>query len=490
MDKCYLCGKNFDIKDVKKHDEHVIQQAIGGNLKENDILCSSCGEKLGNEVDNPFNKIFEGISTRLDIKTDRKINKKGIKGKIGNLDVIWKDFKVYPLVPFHRYSIDETQVVLYANSDKAKKYRKKVENEIKNKFEEDKKPNIIICDDLEGLVEFPFQMNNKDFKKGLAKIAIDFASKYKVNREDLPLVLDINKNTKQGKIKDNIATLPFYPLGIIDKLIEMQKDEFTHYPFHNLILFTLDYDQNTSKGKKILICYIDLFSTFQYYVILNEEYYGNSIYEFYAQNILKKDDYKVELGMRYYKERNIWLQSLDITEEYIEKKYINRKDKDKTCYDIEKEIIQEETIKQKYKLDFEDYVRDIIKVISNQVINKGQLKNSYFSKFKNNNRIIEGYKIFEKTEEIIKFKKNFDLFFSEKYNEKHDDNDEVFSISSYRRYFYSNDIQDYYSELSKNSKMSKKLEYFKKYGHDNFYMLEKYIQTKILTRKKINSVWG
>ena len=72
MNKGYLCGKEFDDKDVKKHDEHIIQQSIGGNLTVNDILCSSCGGKLGNKVDVPFVNIFEGIATRLDIKRDRK----------------------------------------------------------------------------------------------------------------------------------------------------------------------------------------------------------------------------------------------------------------------------------------------------------------------------------------------------------------------------------------------------------------------------------
>ena len=30
MDKCYLCGNFFNKSDTLKHDEHIIQQAIGG----------------------------------------------------------------------------------------------------------------------------------------------------------------------------------------------------------------------------------------------------------------------------------------------------------------------------------------------------------------------------------------------------------------------------------------------------------------------------
>ncbi|MCT7486361.1 hypothetical protein N5T98_04885 [Aliarcobacter cryaerophilus] len=70
---------------------------------------------------------------------------------------------------------------------------------------------------------------------------------------------------------------------------------------------------------------------FQYYVVL-----GESIYKAFAQEVLKKDDPVVYLGRRYYKERNIWLTSLGISEEYIEKKFSDRNDKSK--WDIEEEL--------------------------------------------------------------------------------------------------------------------------------------------------------
>lgn len=455
MNKCYLCGKEFDDKDVKKHDEHIIQQSIGGNLTVNDILCSSCGGKLGNKVDVPFVNIFEGIATRLDIKRDRKgynQSTKSVKGKMGSIDVIWKDFKVSPLKPFHLYTIDKRFVIIYANEQTAENYKsKKVKKEINENLlnqilikskelkwlnkartltlkdfqyqfnEFCKKPEVIIYDDMDGLVKFPFNMDYKAFRRGLAKIAIGFASSYGVQREDMPLVLNIDKNTNEAKIQDKIPTIPFYPLGVIDELIEVQKNEFEHYPFHNLILFTIDYDPKISKGKKVLICYIELFSTFQWYVVLNEEYYGDSIYEFYAQQILKKDDYKVELGRRYYKERNIWLHPLGITEEDINKKIKNQKLKIlsklkwsqkssiplitqqaniflnlKSRFEIEHEIIQEETIKQKYKFDFEGYIQNMVSGIYHQVlIFKDKEKYSHINndvtKFLNNKDIVATY---------------------------------------------------------------------------------------------------
>lgn len=553
MNICYLCGEIFvdikllniswsilkkDLKFVdynyqyfslnkfiaKKHDEHIIQQAVGGNLTENDILCLSCGGTLGKEIDVPFCKIFDSIAARLDIKKDRKNNSESsTKGKyinlryklmnllwsttpkkinllglqyqnkyfcneIGEIEVIWKNFKVTPLKPFHKYIDNNKRVIIYANQKQAKQYKKKVEKELSERFQENEKPEIIFCDDLEGIIEYPFNMNNKAFKKGLAKIAIGFASKYNIQREHLSLVLEIDNKTKQGKIKDTIQAIQFYPLGIIDRLIEIQKNEFEHYPFHNLILFTLDYDPKISNGKKVLICYIELFSTFQWYIVLNDEYYGESMYKFYAQQILKKDDYIVELGRRYYKERNIWLQPLGITEEYIEKKYNSRKDRNKSRWDVEEELIQKETIKQKYKFNFESYIHNIVSGISNQVswvqqkeqFQKPEFRQAYIGQFINDKYLMKEY---EKFENIMDFKQNLDLFFSQNYNEQYDDYDEIFSILSYRKFFYYGCLKNYYTELLENHQKLEQLGILKAYGYNKMNMLNRYIQNENIKYK-------
>lgn len=516
MDKCYLCGKEFNDTTVLKHDEHIIQQAVGGSFTANNILCSSCGGTLGNNIDAPFTKIFDGIATRLDIKKDRKGNNqntKSVLGKLGDIEVVWKDFKVSPGKPFHLYTIDKKTVTIYANKRTAKSYQKKIKREIKANFTKNEEPEIIICDDLIGIIEFPFEMNNEDFKKGLAKIAIGFASKHDIKREDLPLVMNIDNDTGQAAIKNKIIAIPFYPLGIIDRLIEIQKNEFEHFPFHNLILFTLDYDPKISEGKKVLVCYVELFSTFQWYIVLNDEYTGNSIYEYHAQQILKKEDFTVELGRRYYRERNLWLQPLGITEENIDKKYRDQKNKFfskiiwstepnvsnlnpqlnlfkniKSRYEIEKGMIVEETIKQKYKFDFESYIKNIIDGIINQVhiwrqkeaLKKQIPEGSYFHKFLNDNRLLSEYdRLFQSFEGNSNFINNLSLFF------RLDSEDtEFFYIHSYRVLFCENQqLKNYYDELINFSK--DEFTKLKRYHHEKMYMLEEYIQEEN-TKKKSN----
>ena len=224
MDRCYLCGNEFNSNDVRKHDEHIIQQAIGGSLTEKDILCSSCGTELGETIDAPFTQMFRDISTRLDIKRDRKNNKRhAVKGKfvsdfdqfginIGQIDVLWRNFEVTPLQPFHKYTEDKKNVIIYGNKKASKSYRKKVEREISEKFSSDCKPKIIICNDIEGLVSYPLELDNKKLKKGLAKIAIGFASKHGIARTDLPLALNLNE--EKAVIIDKPSVIQFYPLGV------------------------------------------------------------------------------------------------------------------------------------------------------------------------------------------------------------------------------------------------------------------------------------
>jgi len=44
MDNCYLCGDVLTAGNM--HEEHVLQNAIGGTLSPDDILCKACGNKL------------------------------------------------------------------------------------------------------------------------------------------------------------------------------------------------------------------------------------------------------------------------------------------------------------------------------------------------------------------------------------------------------------------------------------------------------------
>lgn len=464
MDKCYLCGNKFNSSTVRKHGEHVIQQAIGGVLTQNNILCSSCGNRLGEEVDKPFCDIFKNITAMLDIKKDRKANqKKAIRGTIVSdndayginlkgTGVIWKNFEVTPVSPTHRYNSDESKVIIYATKKQSLKYKNIVERELNEKFSHNK-PQIIFCEDIDCIIDFSFPMNDQDFRRGLAKIAIGFASTKGILREDMPQVLEIMKDNS-ARIKKPVKLLQFYPLGIIDSEIEDQKTNIRYFPTHTLILF------NTRTSPSKLVCYIELFSTFQWYVIIDDDYKGEPIYEYHYQLLEKERDFKFEPGRRYHKERNMFLGNLGISEDRIQRTYekSNKEENSKPKYEIEYDIIQEEMIKQKYSVEFENEIKMAVDHASKRLM-KHRIN-------KNNLSVTEN--VFE----------NLCLFYPNG-NENED-----FDITSYRRLFSEDGKRmDYFYALRQHS--YKEPGKMKEYSFSKFEMLSKYTQ-KSGVRKKFS----
>lgn len=466
MDNCYLCGNDFDADKVVRHDEHILQQAIGGVLSNKNILCLSCGESLGREVDVPFNEIFHSIATRLDIKKDRKSNKKSaIKGTlVSKLDrfgldlsgtiVVWKDFEVVPVVPFHRYVDDNSKVIIYANKKQSKKYLKKVEKEVEIKFKGNN-PEFVFCHDIDGSVCYPFELDNNAFKRGLAKIAIGFASSIGIARNEMPLVLKV-KPDSSAEIRFDIKLLQYFPLGVLDLNIESLRSEIGHFPTHTIIIFTAASDPS------MLICYIELFSTFQWYVILNDNYQGDSVYEYHYQRLLKTDDYIFEPGRHYYKERGQILAYLGISNDRVRDTYEKQKDSQnaKTIESVEIEIVKEEHIKKKYRVEFEQEIEKSLSVITTNIIQQG-LNN---------------------IKDPIDFKMNIDLFYD------YHNQDETFNISSYRRcYTHNQQHRDYISSLIDSFESLSESGKLKEYSHARFNQLSEFIEEEGIKKKLATS---
>lgn len=314
MKKCYLCGLELikvnlsnltkdqeeeKVRSLKEdgkcisHEEHIIQNAIAGYLKSEDVLCISCGSELNDSIDKEFTKQFDFLKKLLDLRIDRSSSSKKriekTKAEIylskfdKSISVYWSKNGIEPIRPVHFFD-RESNILYYFGPIKA--YDSYL-----------KKNNIVITDDC-GIVKntniqfsnsdiiFPdFNLENTNFKQALAKIAAGFATKSGVVRENLSCVLDYDNN---GFLK-NIEVIPFYPLKEIDRRIEVEKHNFSDYPHHYLSLFTLNDNVN-----KRLYCYIELFSTFQCYVLLTDNYQGEAIFKNFSQTTLYKD-YKTEV---------------------------------------------------------------------------------------------------------------------------------------------------------------------------------------------------
>lgn len=244
-ENCVYCGKTI----TERSREHIIQNAIGGLFESEDICCPDCNNYVSKYIDAPFTKIFNAIISRIEnfTKTNNKKSKPSYTGKAiynGKLyDVLMKAGKVV--------SCPELSKELKCDVSK-------LEWEI---------------------VAYDFPIENKPFKNGLSKIAFNFALERGIPADVLKK--GVNIKIVDDKIVDLsflYPVTPFVPLNPMDRHIELNTDMEL---YHNLILF--------SQGK-MLWCYIDLFNTFQYYVLLSDSWDENiSVHETYLQLLQKLD---------------------------------------------------------------------------------------------------------------------------------------------------------------------------------------------------------
>lgn len=303
MGICYLCGENMVDRVLEqpnnqmtskiRHEEHIIQNALYGRLTDCNILCEDCGSKLSRDVDSNFCKAFDGIIEQIKhilASKDHGNNKynKTLKGFITKSDgqkisVQIKNGKVSPIKPEYDYLESANLVNIYAPYEIAKNYVNWVKKDLISKGYDINSITFEIKDDISDFgdlgINFSEGIENFDlvFKLGLNKIATGFAIANGITREQVPRTLD----TIDKKIIFSSNVIPFCAIGPFDFLLEpfrpiLEKE----YPSHTLILYTENHI-----NKKLLVCYIDLFSTFQFYVILNDNYKGDSINKIYYQTI-------------------------------------------------------------------------------------------------------------------------------------------------------------------------------------------------------------
>ncbi|MCO4210468.1 hypothetical protein M2R29_21310 [Aeromonas hydrophila] len=143
--------------------------------------------------------------------------------------------------------------------------------------------NIVVYDDLAGSFNVPFEPENTVFKRGLGKIAAGYAAKNSVSRKNMKCVIDSDRNV----IKERIMIAPFLPTVKSEGFSEENKHRSLHYPVHSLVLYA-------NKSSRLIYCYVELFSAFQFYVLLDDDYDGDDIYRSYVYDLIseKEIDYK------------------------------------------------------------------------------------------------------------------------------------------------------------------------------------------------------
>ncbi len=306
--RCYICNKELVDNPVgddqcQTHGEHIIHNGIRGKLISDQILCKKCGGDYSKE-DSAFCKIFApfiaALKDRLIPADHGKDTLKTLPGSLFNSPtcnpddpsrlVNAKDDVVTPVEPYHE--IDGDKITVYAEKHRIDQYVNVLAKQLKAEGKDIADYTVEKVTNIhdKGYLAYFFSKGNTtfndDFKKGIVKIATEYALHCGVPRDQLSEMLTIGEDGKATFDCTNTKMFPFVPTSIFDVLYEDYRYFYEKgYPSHTLRLFSTRYDNGTAA----LYCYVDLFSTFQYYVLLNGDYKGDEINETYAQRLLQTE---------------------------------------------------------------------------------------------------------------------------------------------------------------------------------------------------------
>ena len=262
LSQCVICGTPLD--DDNRSEEHIIHNALGGSLNSSDIYCKKCNQSYGSNQDSGFTQIFAPITDGIDIHRDRKT-----KG-----------------TPYTGIMCDQEGKLYTATYKAGRVVNLKDRNSKYVKYEKGKYKTLY----------YHFHMDNHAYKLGVAKIAFNYAVYSGVDTCFLEKVFDYSTKT----LIEQPTVIPFIPMTLFDEEIE---NHSVNKIFHAVRLFN---------SRNILYAYVDLFNTFQCYVLLSEKYdfekignidnsYGNIV----EMNVPVDNELLYALTPRCYKDADI-----------------------------------------------------------------------------------------------------------------------------------------------------------------------------------------
>lgn len=302
MENCYICGKKLSndgtYGTVKRHKEHIIHNGIYGKLKSSIILCEKCGGAYS-KSDAKFVELFSGF---IEVLRDKLISKdhgttsaKRLKGFLyltedAKTGIEFCGNKAYPVEPY--YEIDQVAniIKIYGQKNRIKQYQ----NIVKKDHPECSDYAVEFCDDISALgpIGLFFSEGNKEFnsifQEGMCKIATEFALHHGLKVDDLPYTLKLSEHNTTELISGLAPIVPYIPHSATDAINALIEDYVDlKYPLHILRLYS---EPTADENGHILVCYIELFSTFKFYVLLNNDYKGPDIDKWYCQTIISEQD--------------------------------------------------------------------------------------------------------------------------------------------------------------------------------------------------------
>lgn len=258
---CYICEQ--EILQGNTYNEHIILNSLGGKLKSKDLICLQCASSV-DPGDAALSKMLNPIANLLDIKRDRG-QPQPFKAKITKIK---KDINISPggKPAFTKPQIKESknEINIQARSEKElrkilkgykRKYPQLTDNKIKEILSQAERGESHV-----GQVEFCINLNDQESLRAICKMAISFYIDEGGDRNNISHLIPYIKGDEQ----DNNCVWYYYPSA----------NNITDYLKSDKVVHILFIKGDTKK--KILYGFIQLFSTFQFIILLNDNYTGDN----------------------------------------------------------------------------------------------------------------------------------------------------------------------------------------------------------------------
>ncbi len=278
MKTCYCCKSTLNKENISI--EHIIPNSIGGKLKSNKLLCFTCNNLLGSEIDNELAKQLNFFMNFFMIERERgEFQPMSGKTKDGEEYILnGSEIKSKPKIVVdndrvHFHGNDEKDVKTYFKGLLKKYPQLKIEDIIANAKRGRYYLNEPISLDL--------NVGGEKIFRAITKIAVNFYVYKGGNKDDVTNILEYIKGNDASKNT-------WYYFGFTNENLKVDKDKLYH--FIKII---------GSSAEKILYSYIELFGTLKFMICLNNNYQGEDVEYQYFYNLFSKSRIEEVINFNY-----------------------------------------------------------------------------------------------------------------------------------------------------------------------------------------------
>lgn len=272
MSHCYLCGVLLDKSNSSV--EHIIPNALGGNLKSRQLLCKKCNSDIGHQADSELAKQLNFIANMLNIRRDRgEPQEFKIRDEVSGI--------VYRCLPGGKPKRIEPEIIRNNDQIVIKASDKKIARQLLNRFKK-----MYVDLDIEKVINestksreyinnwcgFKIAIGGTAASKSVYKTALSFYIYSGGNINNICNIKQIlfNEKTVLDYVKHCYLNY---------ELIGKDVDEV----LHSILIYG---DRKLGK----LYCYIEYFNAIKYIVLLSDNYAGETINKSYIFNVLERKE--------------------------------------------------------------------------------------------------------------------------------------------------------------------------------------------------------